>query len=60
MCFKPGNEDFVYASSGNEILSFDIRMGPQAKPLETYNYNRDEINQVICYKPLPNNFFILV
>ncbi|OEL29454.1 hypothetical protein BAE44_0009527 [Dichanthelium oligosanthes] len=46
MCFKPGNEDLVYASAGNEILSFDARMGPQSKPLETYNYNRDEINQI--------------
>ncbi|XP_039808986.1 WD repeat-containing protein 53-like isoform X2 [Panicum virgatum] len=46
VCFKPGNEDFVYASAGNEILSFDVRMGPQSKPLETYNYNRDEINQI--------------
>ncbi|XP_062190403.1 uncharacterized protein LOC133893399 isoform X2 [Phragmites australis] len=46
MCFKPGNEDFVYVSSGNEILSFDVRMGTQSKPLETYNYNRDEINQI--------------
>jgi hypothetical protein len=26
VCFKPGNEDFVYASAGNEILSFDVRM----------------------------------
>ncbi|PWZ32587.1 WD repeat-containing protein 53 [Zea mays] len=46
ICFKPGNEDFVYISAGNEILSFDVRMGTQTKPLETYNYNRDEINQI--------------
>ncbi|KAM0856411.1 hypothetical protein ACQ4PT_049153 [Festuca glaucescens] len=46
ICFKAGNEDFVYASAGNEILSFDVRMGSQSKPLETYNYNRDEINQI--------------
>ncbi|KAF2948983.1 hypothetical protein DAI22_01g074000 [Oryza sativa Japonica Group] len=46
MCFKAGNEDLVYASAGNKILSFDVRMGPQAKPLDTYNYNRDEINQI--------------
>ncbi|CAL4978476.1 unnamed protein product [Urochloa decumbens] len=46
ICFKPGNEDFVYASAGNEIFSFDVRMGPQSKPLQTYNYNRDEINQI--------------
>uniref|UniRef100_A0A453ECN6 Anaphase-promoting complex subunit 4 WD40 domain-containing protein n=1 Tax=Aegilops tauschii subsp. strangulata TaxID=200361 RepID=A0A453ECN6_AEGTS len=45
ICFKSGNEDHVYISAGNEILSFDIRMGSQSKPLETYNYNRDEINQ---------------
>lgn len=46
ICFKSGNEDHVYVSAGNEILSFDIRMGSQSKPLETYNYNRDEINQI--------------
>ncbi|XP_066305681.1 uncharacterized protein [Miscanthus floridulus] len=46
ICFKPGNEDCVYISAGNEILSFDVRMGTQSKPLETYNYNRDEINQI--------------
>ncbi|XP_066305541.1 uncharacterized protein [Miscanthus floridulus] len=27
ICFKPGNEDCVYISAGNEILSFDVRMG---------------------------------
>ncbi|XP_040379286.1 sperm-associated antigen 16 protein isoform X2 [Oryza brachyantha] len=26
VCFKAGNEDLVYASAGNEILSFDVRM----------------------------------
>ncbi|KQK03231.1 WD repeat-containing protein 53 [Brachypodium distachyon] len=46
VCFKAGNEDFVYVSAGNEILSFDVRMGSQSKPLETYNYNREEINQI--------------
>ncbi|XP_047058390.1 WD repeat-containing protein 53 isoform X1 [Lolium rigidum] len=46
ICFKAGNEDFIYASAGNEILAFDVRMGSQSKPLETYNYNRDEINQI--------------
>ncbi|KAK3163358.1 hypothetical protein QOZ80_1AG0002580 [Eleusine coracana subsp. coracana] len=46
VCFKPGNEDFVYVAAESEILSFDIRMAPQSKPLETYNYNRDEINQI--------------
>ncbi|XP_037412055.1 WD repeat-containing protein 53-like [Triticum dicoccoides] len=46
ICFKPGNEDHVYVSAGNEIMSFDIRMGSQSKPMETYNYNRDEINQI--------------
>uniref|UniRef100_A0A0E0JFD5 Uncharacterized protein n=1 Tax=Oryza punctata TaxID=4537 RepID=A0A0E0JFD5_ORYPU len=46
MCFKAGNEDLLYASAENEILSFDVRLGPQAKSLDTYNYNRDEINQI--------------
>ncbi|CAD6341629.1 unnamed protein product [Miscanthus lutarioriparius] len=46
ICIKPGNEDCVYISAGNEILSFDVRMGTQSKPLETYNYNRDEINLI--------------
>ncbi|XP_072964322.1 uncharacterized protein [Typha angustifolia] len=45
LCFKGGNEEFVYVSSGAEISCFDVHMGP-GKPLETYNYNKDEINQI--------------
>ncbi|ESQ39714.1 hypothetical protein EUTSA_v10000923mg [Eutrema salsugineum] len=50
LCFKTGNEHILYASSGNEIKSFDVHMLSAAswKPLESYNYNKDEINQVVC------------
>ncbi|XP_020097558.1 WD repeat-containing protein 53 [Ananas comosus] len=46
LCFKEGNEDVVYVSSGTGISCFDIRMGSPWTPLETYNYNKDEINQI--------------
>nr|XP_010925604.1 WD repeat-containing protein 53 isoform X2 [Elaeis guineensis] len=46
LCFKAGNEDIVYASSGTKVLCLDIHMVSSWKPLETYNYNKDEINQI--------------
>ncbi|WOL09111.1 WD repeat-containing protein 53 [Canna indica] len=46
LCFKTGNEDILYASSGTNISCFDIQMASSWKPLETYNYNKDEINQI--------------
>ncbi|KAJ3693877.1 hypothetical protein LUZ60_009357 [Juncus effusus] len=46
LCFKTGQEDFIYASVGTEIICLDIRMGSQAEPIETYNYNKEEINQI--------------
>lgn len=46
LCFKSGNEDIIYASSGSQISSFDIHMASTPKPLESYNYNKDEINQI--------------
>ncbi|XP_078164323.1 transducin/WD40 repeat-like superfamily protein [Carex rostrata] len=46
LCFKSGNDDLVYASSGTEITCLDVRLGSQSEPVETYNYNKDEINQI--------------
>ncbi|XP_010246444.1 PREDICTED: WD repeat-containing protein 53 isoform X1 [Nelumbo nucifera] len=48
MCFKPGNEDVLYASSGAEVMCFDVHLASSWKPLESYNYNKDEINQIAC------------
>ncbi|CAH9114250.1 unnamed protein product [Cuscuta epithymum] len=48
ICFNPGNEDIIYASSGNEVKCFEVKMGKSSKPLESYNYNKDEINQIAC------------
>ncbi|CAA7014120.1 unnamed protein product [Microthlaspi erraticum] len=50
LCFKTGNENILYASSGNEIKSFDVHTlnGASWKPLDSYNYNKDEVNQVVC------------
>ncbi|KAF3500517.1 hypothetical protein F2Q69_00041630 [Brassica cretica] len=50
LCFKTGNEDILYASHGNEIKSFDVHMlsAGSWKPLESYSYNKDEVNQVVC------------
>ncbi|CAD5334060.1 unnamed protein product [Arabidopsis thaliana] len=44
------NENILYASCGNEIKSFDVHMlsATSWKPLESYNYNKDEVNQVVC------------
>ncbi|KAK1320668.1 hypothetical protein QJS10_CPA03g00300 [Acorus calamus] len=46
ICYKGGNEDVVYAALGTEIVGFDVHMASSWKPLETYNYNKDEINQI--------------
>ncbi|THU61103.1 hypothetical protein C4D60_Mb07t19750 [Musa balbisiana] len=46
LCFKAGNEDILYASSGTKVSCFDIQMASSWKPLETYSYNKDEINQI--------------
>ncbi|CAN8245991.1 unnamed protein product [Cochlearia groenlandica] len=50
LCFKTGNENILYASYGNEIKSFDVHTlsATSLKPLESYSYNKDEINQVVC------------
>uniref|UniRef100_I1KSF8 Anaphase-promoting complex subunit 4 WD40 domain-containing protein n=1 Tax=Glycine max TaxID=3847 RepID=I1KSF8_SOYBN len=48
-CFKSGMEDMIYVSSGKEIKCFDVRLAAaQWKPLENYNYNKEEINKVVC------------
>ncbi|KAK1275083.1 hypothetical protein QJS04_geneDACA023664 [Acorus gramineus] len=46
ICYKGGNEDVVYAALGTEVVGFDVHMASSWKPLETYNYNKDEINQI--------------
>ncbi|KAM7262641.1 hypothetical protein ACFE04_000324 [Oxalis oulophora] len=51
LCFKTGNENIIYASSGNEVKCFDVNMPPvswKKQPLESYSYNSDEINQIAC------------
>ncbi|KAF5752811.1 WD repeat-containing protein 53 isoform X1 [Tripterygium wilfordii] len=48
LCFKPGNEDIIYVSSGKEVKCFDVHMATSWNPLETYNYNKEEINQIVC------------
>ncbi|KAL8228731.1 hypothetical protein R6Q57_013631 [Mikania cordata] len=48
LCFKPGNEDIVYVSSETEVKVFDVHMLASWKPLESYNYNKEEINQITC------------
>ncbi|GJZ09746.1 WD repeat-containing protein 53 [Tanacetum coccineum] len=43
-----GNEDILYVSSENEVKVFDVHMLASWKPLESYNYNKEEINQISC------------
>ncbi|KAM6552365.1 hypothetical protein CsatB_018214 [Cannabis sativa] len=42
------NENIIYVSSGSEVKSFDVHLAFSWKPLETYEYNKDEINQIAC------------
>ncbi|KAK7247185.1 hypothetical protein RIF29_42062 [Crotalaria pallida] len=49
LSFNSGNEDMIYVSSGKEIRCFDVRLATREwKPLENYNYNKEEINQITC------------
>ncbi|OWM72972.1 hypothetical protein CDL15_Pgr001086 [Punica granatum] len=48
LCFKPGNEDILYVSSGKDVKCFDVHLGTSWKALETYTYNKEEINQIVC------------
>ncbi|KAF5944539.1 hypothetical protein HYC85_018616 [Camellia sinensis] len=48
LCFKPGNEDIIYVSSGTEVKGFDVHLAASSKCLESYNYNKEEINQIAC------------
>lgn len=48
LCFKPGKEDTIYVSSGKEVKCFDVRLGTSWTPLECYDYNKEEINQIVC------------
>ncbi|ONK80454.1 uncharacterized protein A4U43_C01F17880, partial [Asparagus officinalis] len=50
------NEDVVYASSGTQISCIDVHMASSTwKPLETYSYNKEEINQIAFS---PNSYFL--
>ncbi|CAA0817801.1 Transducin/WD40 repeat-like superfamily protein [Striga hermonthica] len=49
LCFKPGNEDIIYVSAGNEVKCFDLHMIASWKHLGCYDYNKDEINQIACH-----------
>ncbi|KAI3456126.1 hypothetical protein Pfo_012789 [Paulownia fortunei] len=49
LCFQPGNDDIIYISAGNEVKCFDLHMTASWKQLESYNYNKDEINQIACH-----------
>ncbi|KAJ0455980.1 putative transcription factor WD40-like family [Helianthus annuus] len=42
------NENTVYVSSENEVKVFDVHMLTSWKPLESYSYNKEEINQITC------------
>ncbi|XP_020247388.1 LOW QUALITY PROTEIN: WD repeat-containing protein 53 [Asparagus officinalis] len=56
LCSKLGNEDVVYASSGTQISCIDVHMASSTwKPLETYSYNKEEINQIAFS---PNSYFL--
>ncbi|KAG8482253.1 hypothetical protein CXB51_026966 [Gossypium anomalum] len=50
LCFNSGNENIIYVSTGNEVKCFDVHMlaDNSWKLLESYNYNKEEINQVTC------------
>ncbi|XP_057998377.1 uncharacterized protein LOC131177435 [Hevea brasiliensis] len=50
LCFMPGNEDIIYISSGSEVKCFDVNMVTikRYRLLQSYNYNKEEINQVAC------------
>ncbi|KAL5576956.1 hypothetical protein UlMin_018655 [Ulmus minor] len=48
ICFKPGDENMIYVSSGKEVMCFDVHLATSWKPLEKYNYNKEEINQIAC------------
>ncbi|XP_058201020.1 uncharacterized protein LOC131315833 isoform X1 [Rhododendron vialii] len=48
LCFKPGNEDIIYVSSGTEVKAFDVHSAASWKWLESHNYNKEEINQIAC------------
>ncbi|XP_073058588.1 LOW QUALITY PROTEIN: uncharacterized protein [Primulina eburnea] len=53
LCFKPGNEDIIYVSAGNEVKCFDLHMTDSLKQLECYNYNKVEINQIAFHSKSP-------
>lgn len=56
LCFKSGNENVVFAASCNRIFSFDVCMASSTwKPLDAYNFNTDEINQISFS---PNSYFL--
>lgn len=48
LCFKPENEDIIYVSSASGVLAFDVHLATSGKPVESYNYNKEEINQIAC------------
>ncbi|EPS67361.1 hypothetical protein M569_07414, partial [Genlisea aurea] len=55
LCFKPGKEDFVFISTGNEVKCFHMHMAASYKELHSFVFNEDEINQVVHH---PKSSFI--
>ncbi|XP_078431698.1 transducin/WD40 repeat-like superfamily protein, partial [Wolffia australiana] len=55
LCFKPGDENILYGSMGAEVFGFDVHMTSAMKRLESYNFNKEEINQVAFS---PNSSFL--
>lgn len=49
LCFKPGNEEIIYVSVENEVKCFDLHVPTSWNQLESYNYNKEEINQIACH-----------
>ncbi|GLJ38336.1 hypothetical protein SUGI_0780810 [Cryptomeria japonica] len=46
VCFKPGNDDILYAASGNSVNCLDLRMAASNQQLQKYTFNTEDINQI--------------
>ncbi|PON87256.1 Guanine nucleotide-binding protein, beta subunit [Trema orientale] len=47
-CIASRDRPGLVLTTGEEVKSFDVQQASSWKPLENYEYNKDEINQIAC------------
>eukprot|EP00242_Pyramimonas_sp_CCMP2087_P018014 CAMPEP_0198225946 /NCGR_PEP_ID=MMETSP1445-20131203/103204_1 /TAXON_ID=36898 /ORGANISM="Pyramimonas sp., Strain CCMP2087" /LENGTH=206 /DNA_ID=CAMNT_0043905631 /DNA_START=179 /DNA_END=796 /DNA_ORIENTATION=- len=47
LCFSPVHSHVLYAASGSVVSAHDLRMGGKCEAVQRYEYNTDDVNQIV-------------